>query len=155
MKPNVAYLALNLSAAWKKQTTLPSLFAYAGIPYQVFGSRDGALALTIAWNRSAITRSDFGISAIFSSTSRSPSALRAPRRASAFRSWTVSFKAASSSSVRTPADVSVLVVRLAGFFVSFIAVFLSLRSDASTLMLGEPLTWRLLQNCSAVTCLDR
>ena len=32
-KPNVAYLVLNFSALWKKQTTLPSL-AYAGIPYQ-------------------------------------------------------------------------------------------------------------------------
>src|SRR6266508_2012280 len=31
LKPNVAYLALNLCALWKKQTTLPSL-AYAGIP---------------------------------------------------------------------------------------------------------------------------
>src|SRR5688572_19174027 len=31
LKPNVAYRALNLSAGWKKQTTLPSL-AYAGIP---------------------------------------------------------------------------------------------------------------------------
>src|SRR5918994_2073567 len=36
LKPNVAYLALNFAALWKKQTTLPSL-AYAGIPYQVFG----------------------------------------------------------------------------------------------------------------------
>src|SRR3546814_9566538 len=36
LKPNVAYLDLNLCALWKKQTTLPSI-AYAGIPYQVFG----------------------------------------------------------------------------------------------------------------------
>src|SRR5438309_2156283 len=42
LKPNVAYLALNLCALWKKQTTLPSL-AYAGIPYQVLGERAGAL----------------------------------------------------------------------------------------------------------------
>src|SRR5205807_3585867 len=41
LKPNVAYLALNLCALWKKQTTLPSL-AYAGIPYQVLGERAGA-----------------------------------------------------------------------------------------------------------------
>jgi hypothetical protein len=33
---------LNFCALWKKQTTLPSL-AYAGIPYQVFGERAGAL----------------------------------------------------------------------------------------------------------------
>src|SRR5438874_12024236 len=44
LKPNVAYLVLNLCAGWKKQTTLPSL-AYAGIPYQSFGERAGALAL--------------------------------------------------------------------------------------------------------------
>src|SRR5881296_1550564 len=43
LKPNVAYLDLNFCALWKKQTTLPSL-AYAGIPYQVFGERAGALA---------------------------------------------------------------------------------------------------------------
>src|SRR3712207_7687863 len=30
LKPSVAYLELNFCAAWKKQTTLPSL-AYAGI----------------------------------------------------------------------------------------------------------------------------
>src|SRR6266540_657402 len=70
-KPNVAYLDLNLCALLKKQTTLPSL-AYAGIPYQVFGSRPGALALMSAWSRSAMARSGPGISAIFASTSRSP-----------------------------------------------------------------------------------
>src|SRR2546422_10376045 len=41
LKPNVAYLALNLCALWKKQTTWSSL-AYAGIPYQVLGERAGA-----------------------------------------------------------------------------------------------------------------
>src|SRR5438876_3999711 len=56
LKPNVAYLVLNFCALWKKQTTLPSL-AYAGIPYQVFGDRPGAVALTIAWSRSAMARS--------------------------------------------------------------------------------------------------
>src|SRR6516165_8844218 len=40
LKPNVAYLVLNFCAAWKKQTTLPSL-AYAGIPYQSLGERAG------------------------------------------------------------------------------------------------------------------
>src|SRR5688572_7984034 len=53
LKPNVAYLELKLCAPWKKQTTLPSL-AYAGIPYQVFGDRAGALALMIAWSRLAM-----------------------------------------------------------------------------------------------------
>src|SRR5207237_6492657 len=63
LKPRVAYLVLNFCAFWKKQTTLPSL-AYAGIPYQVFGERAGAWALTIAWIRSPMAirlrqRSDF------------------------------------------------------------------------------------------------
>src|SRR5436853_6972837 len=63
LKPRVAYLVLNFCAFWKKQTTLPSL-AYAGIPYQVFGERAGASALTIAWIRSPMAirlrqRSDF------------------------------------------------------------------------------------------------
>src|SRR5512135_328715 len=48
LKPIVAYRVLNFCALWKKQTTLPSLLAYAGIPYQVFGERAGALALTMA-----------------------------------------------------------------------------------------------------------
>ena len=74
LKPSVAYRVLNFSALWKKQTTLPSL-AYAGIPYQVFGERSGALALMIAWSRLAMARSGSGISAIFASTSLSPSAL--------------------------------------------------------------------------------
>src|SRR6476620_10102575 len=56
LKPNVAYLSLNLCALWKKQTTLPSL-AYAGIPYQVLGERAGALALIMSWSRSARARS--------------------------------------------------------------------------------------------------
>src|SRR5258707_12560749 len=37
LKPSVAYLALNLCAHWKKQTTLPSL-AYAGIPFRHLGN---------------------------------------------------------------------------------------------------------------------
>src|SRR5215210_504701 len=56
LKLNVAYLVLNFSALWKKQTILPSL-AYAGIPYQVLGQRSCALALTISWSRSAMARS--------------------------------------------------------------------------------------------------
>ena len=94
LKPSVAYLVLNFCALWKKQTTLPSL-AYAGIPYQVFGERSGALALTMAWSRSAIARSGSGISAIFASTSLSPSA----SLAAAFSSWARSFIAARSSAV--------------------------------------------------------
>src|SRR5574341_2204700 len=99
LKPNVAYLVLNFCALWKKQTTLPSL-AYAGIPYQVFGERPGALALMIAWSRLAMARSGSDISAIFASTALSPSTWspRGPLRACAFSSWARSFIAARSSS---------------------------------------------------------
>src|ERR1041384_8216852 len=96
--PTVAYLELNFPALLKKQTTLPSL-AYAGIPYQVFGQRAGALALTIAWSRLAMARSFPFIAAIAASTSRSPSALFFSARASAFRSWARAFIAARSSAV--------------------------------------------------------
>lgn len=59
MKPNVAYLVLNLCAGWRMQTTLPSL-AYAGILYQGLGVRPGALALMTAWSRSPSARSGSG-----------------------------------------------------------------------------------------------
>ncbi len=64
LKPKVEYLVLNFCALWKKQTTLSS-FAYAGIPYQVFGDRPGAASLMIVWSRSAMDRSGCGISVIF------------------------------------------------------------------------------------------
>src|SRR5437588_12096267 len=70
------------------------------MPYQVFGARSGALALTISWIRLAMSRSGFCISAIFASTSRSPSAL--PFSA-VFSSRTRSFIAARSSAVK-PVD---------------------------------------------------
>src|SRR5712692_5070152 len=119
LKPNVAYLDLNLCALWKRQTTLPSL-AYAGIPYQVLGESAGALGLMMAWRRSAMARSGFGISAIFASTSLSPSAFFAcgPRRASAFSSWTRSFIAARSSSVNPLTALPVTVALLADFCLS-------------------------------------
>lgn len=44
-------------AGRKKQTSLSSL-AYAGILYQVFGERSGAVALMMAWRRSPMVRSD-------------------------------------------------------------------------------------------------
>src|ERR1035437_5921259 len=126
LKPNVAYLELNFCALWKKQTTLPFL-AYAGIPYQVLGKRPGAVALMIAWSRSAMTRSDSGISAIFASKSLSPSALpaRGPRRPAAFSSLARSFTAARSSAVKPSTVSSIAAVVLADFCVSFIAGFLS------------------------------
>src|SRR5438094_10474806 len=124
LKPSVAYLVLNFCALWKKQTTLPSL-AYAGIPYQVLGQRAGALALMMAWSRSAMARSRFGISAIFASTSLSPSALpaRGPRREAAFSSWARSLIAARSSAVN-PLD-ALPVVLLADRCVPVFAGFLS------------------------------
>src|SRR2546430_4383094 len=121
-KPKVAYLALNFSAAWKKQMILPS-FAYAGIPYHVFGERFGALALMMAWSRLAMTRSDSDISAIFARTSLSPFA--SPERAR-LRSSTVSFIAARSSSV-SRLDALPLVL-LAGFLV--VLTWLMLRTAA-------------------------
>src|SRR5215211_330657 len=124
LKPNVAYLVLNFCALWKKQTTWPSL-AYAGIPYQVLGERAGAPALMMACSRSAMARSGSGISAIFASTSLSPSALpaRGPRRAPAFSSWARSLIAARSSSVN-PLD-ALPVVLLADCCVAVFAGFLS------------------------------
>src|SRR5205823_10327304 len=124
LKPNVAYLVLNFRALWKKQTTLPS-FAYAGIPYQVLGERAGALTLMMAWSRAAIPRSCSGISAIFASTSLSPSALpaRGLRREAAFSSWARSLIATRSSSVN-PLD-AVPAVLLADCCVAFLEGFLS------------------------------
>src|SRR6266567_3465621 len=128
-KPNVAYLDLNFCAAWKKQMILPS-FAYAGIPYQVFGERFGALALMMAWSRLAMTRSDSDISAIFARTSLSPSA--SPERAR-LRSSTVSFIAARSSSV-SRLDTLPLVLR-ADFLVLLMTVSLYVASCRTWLML--------------------
>src|SRR5215217_7334882 len=123
LKPNVAYRELNFCAGVKKQTTLPSL-AYAGIPYHVFGERSGALALIIAWSRSAIARSASGISPIFASTSLSAPA-REPRRASAFSSRARSFIAARSSSVKPFVFLLLAVALLTDFCVPFFAGFLS------------------------------
>src|SRR5438045_9165186 len=79
------YLSSKRCALRKKQTTSPSL-AYAGMPYQSFGERTGALALMTAWSRSPMARSVPGIAAIAASTALSPSALsaRGPGRAAAF-----------------------------------------------------------------------
>src|SRR5436190_9133617 len=86
------------------------------MPYQVFGERAGALALMIAWSRSAIARSGFGISAIFASTSLSPSALP-ERRETDFSSWARSLIAARSSAVN-PLD-ALLVDRFVPVFAGF------------------------------------
>ena len=78
---------------------------------------DRALALTIAWMRSAMTRSAFGISAIFASTSRSPSASSAPRRAAAFCSLARSRIADFSSSENVVLFVAVLLGALVAMWV--------------------------------------
>src|SRR2546425_5538223 len=118
LKPNVAYLVLNFCAAWKKQTTLPSL-AYAGIPYQSLGERAGVVSLMIAWSRLPRVRSGSGISAIFASTALSPSSL------SAFSSWMRSLIAPCSSSVNPLNFLLIAVVLLADFCVPFCAGFMN------------------------------
>src|SRR5207342_327930 len=115
LKPSVAYLDLNFSALWKKQTILPSL-AYAGIPYQVLAERTGALSLMIAWSRLAMARSVPFISAIFASRALSPSALAA----SAFSSWARSLIAARSSAVN-PLVAVVLLADPCVFFEAFLS----------------------------------
>src|SRR5258708_2722212 len=102
---------LELVRGLEEATTLPSL-AYAGIPYQSFGERAGALALIIAWSRSPRARSGACISPIFASTALSPSAL------SAFSSWTRSLIAPRSSFVNP-------LIAFAGFFVAFLSTLSS------------------------------
>src|SRR5437868_3867885 len=124
LNPSVAYLVLNFRASWKKQTTLPAL-EYAGIPYQSLGERNGAVALMMAWSRSAKARSGPAIAAIFASTSLSSPASPAlvPGRASAFNSWARSRIAARSSVVNPLDALPVAVVLLADFGESFFADF--------------------------------
>src|SRR4030081_382796 len=117
LKPSVAYLVLNFCAGWKKQTILSSL-AYAGIPYQSFGERAGALALITAWSRLPIAGSDGVFSAILASTALSPSAL------SVFCSWMRALIAPRSSSVNAAELLLDCGLLLAAFFVSFIGGFL-------------------------------
>src|SRR5437588_9731264 len=76
--------------------TLPFL-AYAGIPYHVLGVSCGAVEAMSLWSRSAIVRSDGGMSAILARHSASASALLPL----AFRSLISSFMAAFSSAVNT------------------------------------------------------
>src|SRR5579863_5355575 len=149
LKPSVAYLVLNLCALWKKQMTWPSL-AYAGIPYQVFGERTGALALMIAWSRSPMTRSGAGIVAIFASTTLSPSALsaRGPRRAAAFSSWARSLIAARSSSVN---PWMLLAGFFATFFVGFLSAIVSLRRFVSGATFCDPLRFTTFEKVATVS----
>src|SRR5438128_7553021 len=119
LNPSVAYLVLNFCALWKWQTTLPSL-AYAGIPYQVVGEREGALALMMAWSRLPMARSGSRISAIFASRALSPSALAS----ATFCSWTRAFIASRSSSVNPSYLFLVAAGLLADFCFSFIGGFL-------------------------------
>src|SRR6185437_5042574 len=72
LKPRFEYRDLNLPAFLKKTTTLPS-FAYAGIPYHVFGVSSGAAARTSSSIRFASARSDGAIAAIAARTAESPS----------------------------------------------------------------------------------
>ena len=78
LKPNVAYLVFELLSALEEADDL-ALLGVRGHPVPGLRERTGALALTMAWIRSAMARSGSGISAIFASTARSPAALRWPR----------------------------------------------------------------------------
>src|SRR6476646_3577709 len=117
LKPSIAYRSLNFPASRKKHTTLPSLLAYAGIPYQVFGTRSGALALTIAWMRLARARSGGDISAIAALTAVSPS------------SWALSSRAraliAAFSSAENPSLFLVPLADCLPFFEVVLIVLLS------------------------------
>src|SRR5262249_16038125 len=79
----------------------------------------------MAWTRSAMTRSGSAISAIFASTSLSPSALaaRGPRRAAPFNPWACSFIAPRSSSVIPPVLLFFGVWGVAGLGLSVIERF--------------------------------
>src|SRR5918992_815947 len=97
----------------------------------------------IAWSRLAIARSGPCISAIFASTSRSPSSLFLLARASAFNSRARSFIAARSSSVN-PLDVlPVAVVLLGDFCAVFFAGFLSAIAKHLLRAAHEPLQQRV------------
>src|SRR5579859_960303 len=119
LKPNVAYLVLNFWAAWKKQTTLPSL-VYAGIPYHVDDERVGALALMTECRRLARARSGSGIAAIFASSSLSPSAFLAPTFCSRTRACIAAFSSSENPSYRFFA-----VELVTGFCLVFIGGFLT------------------------------
>src|ERR1700730_7470182 len=97
--------------------TLPS-FAYAGIPYHVFGVRAGAAAVISAWTFLAMPRSGSCILAIAASSSVFPSALAASALSSRTRS-----RAAAFSSALNPVDaVGFALVRFARFCVLLVAV---------------------------------
>jgi hypothetical protein len=115
LKPSIAYLSLNFPASRKKTTTLPS-FAYAGIPYQVFGESSGAAALTSSWTRLATARSCGDIEAIAERTALSPSSLLFSSRARAL--------IAAFSSAENPSFLLALLADC-GFFVVGLIVLLS------------------------------
>src|SRR5918993_4539832 len=92
------------------------------MPYQVLGMSCGAAAVTIAWIRSAITRSDSGISLTLASRSASPAARSLLARAAALSSLARSFIAACSAAVNPLAG-------LAGFVVSFMGVLVMERVE--------------------------
>src|SRR5215831_9541076 len=88
-------------------TTLPSAFAYDGMPYQVFGASCGAAAVTVACTRSASARSSGAIFAIASRAACRSSACLAPFLPSARSSAARAFIAARSSALKPLAGVFV------------------------------------------------
>src|ERR1041385_538590 len=119
LNPTVAYLVLNFCALWKKQMTWPSSLAYAGIPYQVFAERAGAVSLMMAWSLLAMARSGSFIAAIAASAALSPSDLSLVARASAFSSCARAFITARSSSVNPLDSLPAAVVFLPDFWTPF------------------------------------
>src|SRR5581483_11288795 len=83
--------------------TFPSR-AYAGMPYQVFGKRSGAVSDTISWTFFARVRSAAGILAIAARRSFSPAARSRFARSSAFNSFARALIAACSAAENLPVD---------------------------------------------------
>jgi hypothetical protein len=97
-----------------------AVLGVSGHPIPEFRHEPGATALMTAWSRSAMARSASGISAIFASTTLSPSAF-GPGRAVDLSSFARSFIAARSSSVNRSGVVPFAVVLVSGFCESFMA----------------------------------
>src|ERR1700685_316917 len=121
-------------------TTLPSAFAYAGIPYQVFGDSSGAVAVTVICTRSASARSSGAISVMLSRTACRPSAFLAPFLPSARNSAARFFIAARSSALKPPDSVVALFAGILGL--PFLTLGGSVSCRPSTERLGSATPWR-------------
>jgi hypothetical protein len=93
---------------------LPSAFAYAGIPYQVFGDNSGADAVTATCTRPASARSAGAIAAMLSRTACRPPAFLAPFLPSPRNSAARFFIAARSPALKPPDPVLAFVAGILG-----------------------------------------